>query len=51
MIKSKENSNKKEQNDLHIIAAFVVMYFSQNLRERHFSIPFCYKITLVHINN
>ena len=51
MIKSKENSNKKEQNDLHIITAFVIMYFSLNLRARHFSIPFCYKITLVHINN
>ena len=51
MIKSKENSNKKEQNDLHIITAFVIMYFSLNLRARHFAIPFCYKITLVHINN
>ena len=47
----KRTAIKKEQNDLHIITAFVVIYFSLNLRARHFSIPCRYKITLVHINN
>ena len=47
----KRTAIKKEQNDLHIITTFVVMYFPLNLRVRHFSIPCRYKITLVHIKN
>ena len=48
----KEKGNKKwtKRFTYHYCICYVI-YFSRNLRVRHFSIFCCYKIALVYINN